>query len=138
MTKEIYLVVGTPGSGKSWVCSQLTDKFDYIPHDEFDDTNQYLSAIKRMADFTDKPVLIETPFSVSQILKPLTAYGLNVHPVFIIESPELTAKRYYEREGKDIPQGHLTRINTYIDRAQEYQAPNGSSQFILNYLKSLK
>ena len=46
--KTVYLVVGVPASGKSWVCEQLKDKFEYVHHDGFIYLKQpgaYLNAI---------------------------------------------------------------------------------------------
>lgn len=138
MRQTIYLVVGTPGSGKTWVCEQLTDKFAYLAHDEFIDagTDAYVKAAARLADYANTPVLIETPFSVSKIFEPLTKMGYQVTPVFIIESPAVTTKRYEDREKKPIPSGHLSRINTYITRAKEHKAFMGTSQAVLDYLKT--
>lgn len=133
MSKVVYLIVGAPGSGKSWVCEQLTDKFEYMPHDEY--KKGYLDAIKLRLETATKPLLTETPFSVSGIVDPLTALGVKVVPVFIIETPELTSKRYTTREGKPIPAGHLTRIETYKQRATELNAFQGTSEQVLNHLK---
>jgi uridine kinase len=134
--KQIYLVVGTPGSGKTWVCNQLKDKYDYLPHDDFSNDLSYVSATARLADFSDKTVLIETPFSVTQIVQPLMLRGYVVTPVFIIEDEETTRNRYKSRENKDIPKGHLTRIQTYRDRAAELGAFSGTSEEVLAHLRT--
>lgn len=135
--KPIYLVIGAPGSGKTWVCKQLTDKFDYLPHDDFmaQNVRAYVVAAERLAKFSEKPVLLETPFSVTQIMDPLTMKGLKIIPVFIIESESTTKKRYEQRENKPIPQGHLSRIKTYIERARLLQAFSGTSSQVLEHLK---
>jgi hypothetical protein len=128
----IYLLVGAPGSGKTWVAKQLETKFDYLPHDDFPDFKSYLAAIQRLSSCTDKPILVETPFSVSQYTS-----ALKVTPVFIIETPETTTKRYETREGAPIPKGHLTRIETYKTRALELNAFVGTSQQVLEHLKTV-
>lgn len=134
-SSKIYLVVGVPGSGKSWVCEQLASAFDHLPHDEYENLTHYISDIKRLTQFAKKPVLIETPFSVSQILGPLQADGYDVTPVFIIETEDVTTKRYEDREGKAIPKGHLTRIKTYAARAAELGSFRGTSEEVLDFLK---
>jgi uridine kinase len=134
--KTIYLIVGTPGSGKTWVCNQLKEQFDYLPHDDFDNDVQYVSAIARFAGIATKPILIETPFSVTQVMEPLIKRRFIVIPVFIIESEQVTTQRYEARENKPIPKGHLTRIETYIDRANKLNAFQGTSQQVLDYLKA--
>lgn len=144
MKEPIYLVVGTPGSGKTWVCQQLGDKFDYLPHDDYGDAKLYVNAILRLAEYNGKknpneerilPILIETPFSVTQIKEPLEAKGYQVIPVFIIETAEVTSKRYQDRELKPIPKGHLTRIETYKQRAKELNAYSGVASQVLEHLK---
>jgi uridine kinase len=138
MRKPIYLVVGVPGSGKTWVCEQLKEKFDYLKHDDYISAGQkaYVHAAGRLADFSEKPVLIETPFSVSQIYEPLMRQGYRVIPVFIIETDEVVSKRYKDREGKDIIPGHLSRVRTYIDRAREMKCFSGTSSEVLSHLRS--
>lgn len=135
--QTIYLLVGAPGSGKSWVADQVKHKFIYLPHDKHPDN--YLEHIKlnvSLTYFSGADLLIETPFSVSEYTKPLTELGAKVVPVFILETPEVTAKRYLEREGKPIPKGHLTRIQTYTKRAKELKAFSGTSLEVLEHLKS--
>lgn len=132
----IYLIIGAPGSGKSWVCNQLKDQFDYIPHDEY--KIGYIEEIVKRAKIASKLLLIETPFSISKVVDPLNLAGFSPVPVFIIETPEITSKRYEAREGKPIHQGHLTRIETYKKRAKELKAFQGTSEEVLNYLKGLK
>ncbi len=132
----IYLVVGTPGSGKTWVCKQLEDQYDYLAHDDFRDIKDYISNIARLAQIATKPILIETPFSVSQVTEGLGSKGLHATPVFIIESDDVTSKRYEAREGRPIPKGHLSRINTYYDRARSLRAFYGTSEEVLAHLKA--
>jgi len=133
--QPIYMVVGVPASGKSWVCSQLADEFFYVAHDAFMDTNKYLEAIRIGMQMASKPLLIETPFSVSQILEPLQKRGYRVHPVFIIESDKTLETRYRTRENKPIPTQHLSRQRTYAERAQKLQAFSGTSGDVLRYLQ---
>ena len=129
---KIYLIVGAPGSGKTWVCNQLRANYNYLPHDEFPTPKAYISAIKRLALISEKPLLIETPFSVSTYMDQLA-----VTPVFLIETPEVTQSRYETRENKPIPKGHLSRIETYKERAAELNAFSGTSTEILEHLKKI-
>jgi hypothetical protein len=134
--KQIYMVIGCPGSGKSWVCQQLVTQYAYVAHDSFIGEN-YVNAIKRYAEHADKPLLIETPFSISQVKEPLETAGFNVTPLFIQEHNDVIRKRYREREGKDIPPGHLARQLTYEQRAVAWHAFQGTSEQVLDRLKQL-
>lgn len=139
MRAKIVLIAAVPGSGKTWVCDQLKDLYTHIPHDDFmkEKGNAYLNTALEAANNSNKPILIETPFSVSKFTEPMKKMGLYAHMevVFIIESEETTSKRYFEREKKDIPAGHLTRIETYIDRAEELGSFKGTAAQVLEYLK---
>ncbi len=132
---RIYMVIGRPGSGKSWVCEQLRNQYRYVRHDDYIERN-YVNEIIGEARIDGKPLLIETPFSVSQIKDPLEAKGFHVTPVFIKEDFDVVRKRYQKREGKPIPEGHLTRQNTYAERAKLWQSYIGTSAEVLAYLRN--
>lgn len=84
-----------------------------------------------------RPVIAETPNSISRILDPLRSLDFDVSPVFIIETPEITRDRYGAREGKLIPKQHLSLIKTYTQRAITMGAPHGTSEQILRYLQQV-
>ena len=140
---KIYMVVGCPGAGKSWVCEQLTDKFTYVHHDGYiylqkeKGPRAYVDEIIKAAAASTKPLLIEAPFSVSQTKDPLESKGFDVTCVYIIENEDVIPARYRKREGKDIPKGHITRQATYRKRAEETKAFFGGSEEVLNHLKAV-
>ena len=137
---KIYMVVGVPCSGKSWVCEQLTEEFEYIPHDyvgHYNEKDAYLLDILDLADKSDKDILIETPFSMNEYQKPLEEQSYEVIPVFIIESPVVLSKRYKDREGKVYPKGNLTRNQTFMKRAMDSGLFKGTSEEVLIHLKEM-
>lgn len=131
--KQVYMVVGCPGSGKTWVCEQLRDRFTYVPHDDHIGGN-YVREIKRQAEHAIKPLLIETSFSMAIVEDPLKMAGFHVECVFIQEAPGVIEERYKAREGKPLPEAHLTRQRTYKARAIERNAFHGTSEAVLAYL----
>lgn len=135
--KKAYMVIGCPGSGKSWVCDQLKDAFDYVHHDLYIGMagDVYVQEILKRSTQAKKPLLIEAPFSISKIKDPLEQMGFEITPVFIQEDPSLIADRYKRRENKEIPKGHLTRQETYKSRADEWKAFKGTSNEVLEHLK---
>lgn len=136
--KKAYMVIGCPGSGKSWVCDQLKELFDYVHHDLFigmaGDT--YVTEIVKRSASAKRPLLIEAPFSISQIKDPLEKLGFQIEPVFIQEDLSVITERYLKRENKEIPKGHLTRQQTYNSRAQEWGSFRGTSDQVLEHLKT--
>lgn len=150
----IFLICGVPGSGKSWVCRQLSDKFKYVPHDRcwshhtlkpgdgIDEKwpagaiSNHLETILEESSKNNKPLITEIPFGERKLRDDLEGRGLEVKPFFVIEAPHIVASRYQQREGKPIPKNVHTRATSIIDRAKEWNAPHGTSGEILNLLKN--
>ncbi len=136
---KIHLLVGVPASGKTWVTDQLKDKYQVIEHDLYKLKPEYVSALLRAAaSNTQKPILANTPFGMSEIQSALTSKGHKVEPIYILEDPKTLQTRYKARQGTDIPKGHLTRQETYRQRADETKAFKGTSADVLNHLQTIK
>lgn len=134
----IYLVAGSPGVGKTWVCDQLKDKYNYIRHDDYiNDFDRYLREIKNSAKHGHKKVLTEIPFSISKVQEPLEKDGFKIINVYIAEDPKVLTHRYEKDRGTEIPKGHLTRQNTYIERAKASGSFIGKPEEVLNHLRAL-
>jgi hypothetical protein len=138
--KKIYMVIGCPGSGKSYVCDKVKDKFTYVHHDLYIGMagGTYVKEIMKASEKANKPLLIEAPFSISQIKEPLEKSGYQVVPLFIQEKHHVISERYKNRENKDIPKGHLTRQETYRHKAKEWGSFTGTSDEVLNHLKDVQ
>lgn len=130
----VYLVCGVSGSGKSWACRQLTDKYHYIEHDKH--FKDHLKVVFHAARTADKPVITEVPFAERILKEKLESHQVKVIPVFVVEAPEVVAKRYSSREKKPLPKNAYTRATTIVDRAKEWNAFQGTSQEVLDYLKT--
>lgn len=135
---QIYILVGCPGAGKTWVTRQLGNDFHLVHHDaRLKRSNaDYVEDIHKEASKVDRPVVCEAPFSISEILDPLKQKGHDVTPLFIQESDRVIADRYQKREGKPIPQGHLSRQQTYRQRADQLGAFAGTSEEVATMLRS--
>jgi hypothetical protein len=133
----VYLIVGCPGSGKTWITDQLKTKYDLVKHDMQSGMTgaKYAEHIKVAADTSDKPILAEAPFSISEIKEPLEKDGIEVRPVFIQEADGMIEARYRYRENKEIPAQHIARQKTYASRAREYGAFSGTSEQVLKHLQ---
>lgn len=133
----IYLVVGVPASGKSWVCEQLRGSgFLYLPHDEYVTEDSYSTAIRRLAKEEVDFILAELPFSMD-IERRLNKAGYKVTTVFIVETTAVLNDRYLLRRGKKILKGHLTRQATFLRRAKRRKAFYGTSTEVLKHLREL-
>lgn len=153
--KPVYLVVGVPGSGKSWACRQVEDKFTYVPHDlcwthptaspEFNKIDPdwgppgsesiHLEVLLKMSVMSSKPIITEVPFAERPLREALEKKGIQVIPIFVIEDPEIVAQRYEQREGKPLPKSAFSRASSIIDRAREWGGFHGTSKQVLEHLR---
>ncbi len=134
--RTVILVCGVSGSGKSWVCRQLTDKFHYVPHDEHFKDHVRVTAHKAQTE--NKVVITECPFGERLTREGLEAVGIKVIPVFVVEPVELVKERYRNREGKPLPKAAETRATSIVKRAEEWNAPYGTSGEVLEHLRGLE
>lgn len=134
--QKVYLICGVPGSGKSWVCEQLKDKFEYVSNDAHIGEN-FEKAIFHAAKTAEKPILADCPFGERVLRDHLLGERLNVVPVFIVESPDVVSKRYFQREHHSPGQNVLTRCASIGARAAEWKAFRGTSEQVLEHLRSL-
>lgn len=154
---KVVLVVGVSGSGKSWVCRQLTDKYHYLPHDrcwthphakpkEGIDVewgpkgcqSTHLPSIIEEASKADRPLITEVPFGERKLREDLQNAGMHVTVVFVIEDPEIVAKRYLARERRPLAKAALSRAKSIVERAKEWRAFYGTSAEVLSHLRDLK
>lgn len=135
MNKKVYLVCGVSGCGKTWVCKQLVNTFNYVPHDLY--YSNIYRVISNQARLSPKPILTEVPFAERVQRDTLTKMGFEVIPVFCIDDPDVIAARYLAREGKPIQKAAYTRAGTIVNRAQEWKAFHGKPHEVLAYLKGL-
>lgn len=135
--KPIYILFGAPGSGKTWVMNQLSDKFNCLPHDRFLNSRvSYERLLVAAAQTSSAPILADSPFKVNSMIDELRGLGAEVRPYFILESEATIRARYQAREGKPIPVGHITRISSLTAKAKELIAPSGTSEQVLALLKA--
>lgn len=154
--QPVYLVCGVSGSGKSWVCRQLKEKFSYVPHDKCwshptakpsdgpdpkwgpkGSKSIHTDVISLVAKMSQRPIVTECPFGERQVRTELEAKGLKVIPIFVVEEPGVVARRYQSREGKPIPAAAFSRASSIIDRAREWKSFHGTSDQVLEHLKGV-
>lgn len=132
------MVCGVPGSGKSWVCEQLTQEYEYVKNDDYIGRYyDYIAAIFNAARLSDKNILCDCPFKERPMREDLIARDLKVTPIFIVEHPDVVRRRYESREKKSVAKGTLTRAVSIQDRAIEWNAFWGTAQDVLKHLRDL-
>lgn len=136
MSKPIYLLCGVSGSGKTWVCEQLKDRFLYVRNDDYirENAGNRLGDLMALATHSTSPVLTDCPFGERELRDQLVSAGYHVKPYFIVESTETVQARYLQRTGRPLPQAAATRSVSIAARADEWAAPRGTSSEVLQML----
>lgn len=135
--KTVILVCGVPGSGKTTLLDQVGDKFERVRNDDHIG-GDYVTAIAKAAA-RGRPIIAEAPFSISKVKDPLERAGYKVIPVFIVESEPALRSRWAKRGTSEKDQrGHLTRQETYLERARAWGAFAGRGDEVLQHLQALK
>jgi hypothetical protein len=140
--KKVYLLIGAPASGKTYVTDRMKGSFELVDHDAFigraKQPEAYVSAILAAAKDGRRDVLAEAPFSISQIKDPLESAGLTVVPVFVTASDGDLHSRWDQRGNvsESTRRGHMTRLRTYAERARDWNAFRGTSDEVLEFLRA--
>lgn len=123
MAQTIHLLCGVPGSGKTWVGTQLS-KFNWVPHDDHD-VSKYHTELIRAAKTSTKPVLAEAPFRISTLIKQLEGAGLKVKTYYITAPEKVIRDRYQKRSKKPFPKQHSTNLRRYDSKQWDVRGTSG-------------
>jgi hypothetical protein len=126
--RDLYLVTGAPGSGKSWVCSQLASQVDYIPYDDVP-KEQHLHL---MLNNNKLPIVYDPWRKATSFVKRYAA-NFNIKLIVIVEDLEVVKKRLIQRGG--VPDDNT---NKYVKRSMLIAKKaefSGTSDQVLQYLK---
>ena len=112
--KDILLVVGAPGSGKSWVCNQLSDRVFYYEYDKSDRKN-----IRSKLWNIDQPQIVCDLYSHISTFITRNSDIFNVLLYVIDEEEETIKSRLEKRNGTftDSAKKRVKRMRTLSKRA---------------------
>lgn len=127
----LYLVCGLSGSGKTWICNQLLNNFEYLASDSSSKKNHLTKLLELSKN--GKPLLYDLSVSISTFIKKNTE-TFDIQPVFIIETKDVILERLKQRgTGTNISDSRLIAIDK---RTIKYGVFSGTSDEVLAYLKS--
>lgn len=126
---KLYMVAGCSGSGKSWVCKQLTDLCDYVSYDY----NRKKLHLDLLLQPSVKPKLYDPPIKISTFFK-RHSDKFDIHAVFILEEDTVIKHRIIQRGGEWTD--HISKRNAAMrKRFEKYGEFAGTSQEVLDYLR---
>lgn len=127
----VYLLIGAPSAGKSWVASQVLDKFEYVSYDS-NSKNDHLGLLRAASD---KPKLYDPTFKISTIIR-RHSNEFNFILVSIYEAEEVLKARMTSRGGEWTDT--IMKRNEVVKKRYEKYGVNGfigTSDEVLLYLK---
>lgn len=133
-----YLLIGVPGSGKTWIMNKLRSQFYCISHDDFTLAglgDLIPKEVSMTALTSSRPLLLDCPFGEDALYEALTRQGIPVVPLVIVEAPGIIKTRYEARERMMCPQKHLTRAGNMKAKADRIGAFSGTSEEVLAQLR---
>ena len=126
----VYLILGAPGAGKSWVCDQLIELYNYVSFDKEPRSQQ----ISQLSMYTGKNKLFDPTIGISTFIKQY--YDLfDLRLVIIREDIAILEQRIKNRGGKITPTicKRQKRILQFVNMAEFI----GTSSEVLRYLKNI-
>lgn len=128
--QTIYIVSGIAGSGKSWACERLKDKFHYISYDK-NKKKDHLDLIRS----AKKMALYDLNINTSTFIR-RNCQEFNIRFVTIL-GDFLQVKQQLKDRGGKITKGTYKRWKVMEKRAKTYGEFSGSSTDVLKYLKTI-
>lgn len=136
MSQKVYIVCGPSGIGKTWVCEQLKDQYEYVPHD-IHDVKEYPDALEEAANTSQKPVVGEAPFRTSVLVNELRQRGIKCEAIYIVEPEHVWESRVMLRDGAlGVTERRIKQYHHLKNRAAEVGDYVASAQEVLTYLKA--
>jgi len=125
----VYMVCGVSGVGKSWVCRQLTNMFNYVSYDEVP-KKEHLRCI--IENNTGKHSLYDPSINISTFIK-RNSHQFDIRPIFIIED-EATIRSRLSQRGGTFTESAINRMRAIDARTKKYGIFSGNSLQVLEYL----
>lgn len=126
--QNLFLIAGCPASGKSWVCNQLEEEFNYISYDGINKNYHVYELLKN----NSKQLLYDPTIKVSTFTK---RYGhlFNIRLIVIVEDESIINQRMIARNGKltDTIKRRIKRMKSLSENCEF----SGTSSEVLEYLK---
>lgn len=125
--KRVLVIAGASGSGKSWICKQLVDKFYYCEHDRVDKNN--LRSF--LYNLEDTRIVYDPTVQVSSFIK-RNSDIFDIDLIVIQESEDVIKQRLESRGGKLTE--HVKRRIVRMKNLAKNSVFTGTSSEVLSFI----
>lgn len=128
---RLFILIGAPGIGKTWLCNRLSDDFYVVSSDRF--KNKLDDAVKEALK-QDKPVLVDIPFKIKAFIERWRAIVPDAYVATLVEEEAVHRQRIESRGGK-FNETIVRRIKRIDSLSKRYANLVGTSDLLLRRLK---
>lgn len=133
---RLFILIGAPGIGKTWLCNRLSNDFTIISSDRNRDN---IDEAIRSALQQDKPVLVDIPFRIKAFIE---RWRLTLPACVVVSlvEDEATHRARLASRGGEYTDSILKRVRRVDSIARRYGNISGTSDELLDRLsqESLK
>lgn len=128
---NLFILIGAPGTGKTWLCDKLSNDFNIISSDRMrgDIDSAVSEALK-----DSKPVIVDLPFRIKAFIERWRARVPDCVVVALVEEESVHKIRLAMRGGeltKSVKR-RIVRINNIFNR---YGNISGNQSYLINRLE---
>jgi hypothetical protein len=132
MKHPIYLLIGAPCSGKTWIIDQVKHFVRCVEHDlSPDNLDDYIWRVQYVS--YSGVVVADIPFKGEEFAAQLSKLGLDVHKLYVLVRDGDLKQRYFKRTGK-LPHQYILNTNKSIMEHFQEGEFAGDSTRVLEYL----
>lgn len=127
---RLFILIGAPGVGKTWLCERLSNHFHVVSSDRF--KNKLDDAVEEALK-QDKPVLVDIPFRIKAFIERWRAAVPDAYVVALVEDEDVHRQRIESRGGK-FNDTIVKRIKRIDSLSKRYANLIGASDHLLKRL----
>ncbi len=128
---RLFILIGAPGIGKTWLCDKLSDHFHVVSSDRF--KNKLDDAVSEALK-GDRPVLVDIPFKIKAFIERWRSRIPDAYVAALIEEESVHRQRIESRGGK-FNDTIIKRIKRIDGLSKRYANLIGTSDHLLKRLK---
>ena len=128
---RLFILIGAPGVGKTWICNKLSKDFNIISSDRL---RNGIDAAVDQALLGEKPVLVDIPFRIKAFIERWRQKVPDAVVIALVEDRETHEQRLKSRGG-EFDATILKRVKRVNSLSKQYANIIGNTDQILNQME---